>query len=265
MKTDLKLNMKSFNFDLILFIAIVLGIFAGHANAQGLYIGLEASNSSRSFTVNSDLQNFNGAKLVQQGMLYGITMGNRLISGKMRLGNFRAAEGDDHPIKSNSFELVSSFSPLQLIVKRNPIIEPYVTLSMETTKIKTTGTYTPPAAKPKSPGSTCSCQCPSTVGGPPDPDGQATAAAISAPVPFTGNFGSTRASVGIGFKAHLQKGKLFLTVYGEMNYGISLGTTASTQALLNTYVLNQAAFNTGISLGYIYTKTGHRLRKISFR
>jgi len=50
-----------------------------------------------------------------------------------------------------------------------------------------------------------------------------------------------------------------------MNYGVTLGTTAPTQALLNTYTLNQVAYNVGASIGFIHIKTGHRLRKASFR
>lgn len=250
--------MNGVDFELILLIAFALGIFVGKANAQGgLYLGVEVSNSSRSFKINSDLQDLKGAKIMQQGRTYAITAGSRLINGRIRLGNFNASNEDSKPMQSNTFELGSTFSPLQLIAKRTPILEPYIMMSLETTKIKSTGTYTPPVAK-ASTASTCPCQCPS-ANTPPDPE------VASSPVPFSGDFGSTKANVGVGLKAHIQKGKLFLNVFGEMNYGLTLGTTASTQALLNTYVLNQVAFNTGITLGYIYTKTGHRLRNVSFR
>jgi len=262
MKTSINSNTNGINFHLIIITAFILGIVAGKAVAQGLYLGVEVTNGSRSFNVNSDLQDLKGIKVAQQGRIYGITVGNRLISGKIRLGNFGAPKGDSKPIQSNTFELGANFSPLQLIAKRTPILEPYLIVSMETSKVKTNGTYTPPAAKPAAAASTCSCQCPTTVGGPADPDAVPT---VSAPVPFTGNFGSTKANVGVGLRAHVQKGKLFLTVYGEMNYGVTLGTTASTQALLNTYVLNQTAYNIGASIGFIHNKSGHRLRRVSFR
>jgi hypothetical protein len=262
MKTSIKSNPNGINFHWIIITVFILGIVAEKTAAQGLYFGVEVTSGSRAFNVNSDLKDFKGIKVAQQGRIYGITIGNRLISGKIRLGNFGAPKGDSKPIQSNTFELGANFSPLQLIAKRTPILEPYVIVSMETTKVKTAGTYTPPAAKPAAAASTCSCQCPSSVGGPGDPDGQPV---VSTPTPFSGNFGSTKANVGIGLRAHVQKGKLFLTVYGEMNYGVTMGTTASTQALLNTYVLNQTAFNFGASIGFIHTKTGHRLRRISFR
>ena len=269
MKTYIRTNINEVNFELILFIAFAFGILAGKANAQvyrsipsGLFVGIEASNSHRTFAVNSDLKDFSGMKVSQTGKTYGITVGSRLINGKLRLGNFSTANGNDPPIQSNSFELGSNFSPLQLITGRTHFLEPYMMLSVETTKMKTNGTFTPPVAKAAAAAPTCSCQCPSTVGGPADPDALPT---VKEPVPFSGNFGSTRANVGLGLKAHIQKGKLFLNVFGEMNYGVTLGTTASTQALLNTYVLKQVAFSTGVSLGYIYTKSGHRLRKVSFR
>jgi hypothetical protein len=269
MKTSTKLNLNGINFEVVLFIAIVLVIFARIANAQtssgGLYLGVEVASGSRAFNVNSDLQNLKGIKVAQHGKTYAIIAGNRLINGKIRIGNFSAPEGGKQPIQSNSFELGSSFSPLQLVARRTPILEPYLTVSIETTKIKTGGTYTPPPTKPSGAGggSTCNCTCPSSVGGPPDPDALPV---ISKPVPFAGNFGSTRANIGVGLKAHVQKGKLFLNIFGEMNYGVTLGTTSSTPTLLNTYVLNQTAYNVGVSVGYIYTRsTMRRLHKVTFR
>ena len=126
MKTYIKSPMNGINFHFMIIAAFILGMIAGKARAQGLYIGIEATSGSRTFNVNSDLQNLKGAKVVQQGRIYGITVGNRLISGKFRLGNFSAPKGDNQPIQSNTFELGSNFSPLQLIAKRTPIIEPYV-------------------------------------------------------------------------------------------------------------------------------------------
>jgi|GEM_PF-3046295 hypothetical protein len=231
---------------------------------KGLYIGIEAMSGSRTFEIKSDLQALKGNKIEQHGRTYGVTLGNRLISGKIRIGNFRASQGDSQPFQSNTFELGSSFSPLQLIAKRTPILEPYLTLSIETTKIKSSGSFTPPPSKPKS-SSTCTCTC-TSGGSMPDPDALAAAPAVNNPVPYTGSFGSTRLNMGIGLKAHIQKGSLFLTLFGEMNYGVTMGTTASTQALLNTYILNQVAYNVGTSIGIIHFKSsGRRLRKIRFR
>lgn len=227
---------------------------------QGLYFGIETTSGSRSFKINSDLSNLKDAKVAQHGRTYGITIGNRLISGRVRLGNFTTAQNDNRPVRSNTFEFGANFSPLQLMAEQTPVLEPYLTLSIETTKIKSNGTFTPPPSKPNS-SSTCSCTCTSGVSMP-DPD---ATPAVNSPVPYTGSFGSTRVNAGVGLKAHVQKGSLFLTLFGEMNYGVTMGTTASTQALLNTYVLNQTTLNVGASIGYIYKKSGLRLRRINFR
>jgi hypothetical protein len=271
MKTllDFKTNRINLLF-LILIVIVVISTCANRANAQGfgrgsssLFVALEATNSNRTFGINSDLQDLKGAKVIQHGRTYGIVVGNRLVSGKMRLGSFSGQSGDSKPIQSNAFELGSNFNPLQLFASKSRFLEPYIIVSMETTKIKSEGTFIPPPVKAASAPapSTCTCTCPS-AGAQLDPD----AAAAPTPVPYSGKFGSTRANVGVGLKAHIQKGKVFINLFGEMNYGLTLGTTASTQALLNTYVLNQVAFNMGASIGLTHKKPSvHRLRNISFR
>ena len=232
---------------------------------QGLYIGLEATNGSRAFQINSDLENLKGLKVVQHGKAYGLSLGNRLINGKLKLGNFSTPSGDGHPIQSHTFELGANFSPFQLINNLAHFFEPYLSVSVETTKINSNGTFIPPPSKPQPP-NTCSCQCPTSGGSQLDPDTPvANTPAVNNPVPFSGNFGSTRANIGIGLRAHIQKGKLFLNLFGEAHYGITIGTTASTQALLNTYELNQTAVNVGASIGFIYKKSGLRLRRVNFR
>src|SRR6185369_3682575 len=120
MKTSIKSTPNRINFHSIIITALILAIVAEKAAAQGLYLGVEVTSGSRAFNVSSDLQDLKGAKIVQQGRIYGITVGNRLLSGKVRLGNFSEPKGGSKPIQSNSFELGANFSPLQLVAKRTP-------------------------------------------------------------------------------------------------------------------------------------------------
>jgi hypothetical protein len=269
METNKKINV---NVTAWLFLLSVLFavLISGNVQAQrptfvpqNLYVSIETTTASRTFQINSDLENFKGVKARQQGKTYGVTVGNKLITGKVRVGNFTTESRESTPIQSNTLELGSNFHPLQFVNSKVRLIEPYVTVSFETTKIKSNGTFTPPApAKKITSTSTCGCQCPSSSGTQPDPD---VPSPTNSPVSYSGNFGSTRLITGVGLKVHIQKGNLFLNLFGEMSYGLTLGTTASTQALLNTYVLSQTSVNFGAAIGLIRNKSNRSLRKIRFR
>ena len=47
-------------------------------------------------------------------------------------------------MKSSSAELALNIGLLQLISKQDRVVEPYFVASVETTKVKSEGTYTPP-------------------------------------------------------------------------------------------------------------------------
>jgi len=272
----MKTNAK-FHINLIagLYIALVSMLISTGANAQqrDLYVGFETTTSSRNFKVTSDLANLKGKTLLQQGRTYALIFGSSLATGKFSLGNFSSSGKDSKPMNSTSTELSLNISLLQLISKQDRVIEPYVVTSIETTKVKSNGAYTPPQAQVSKPSSSnvCSCQCPATTGSVPSPDSSpSTSPAIGTdpsgtPKPYSGNFGTTRINVGVGINVHLSKGNLFLNLFAEAKYGVAAGTTASTQALLNTYSLSQVVYNTGIAMGISKDRSHGRLRRNRFR
>ena len=270
MKTNAK---YSFNLIAGLYVTLISLLTSVHANAQhrDLYFGFEATTSSRKYRVHSDLDNLNGKTLLQQGKTYAIIFGSSLATGKFSLGNFSSNSKDSKPMNSSSTELALNINLLQLFSKQDRVIEPYLVSSIETTKIKSVGTFMPETTDPKKPGDPngCSCQCPGTSGtdsGVSDPNLTITAdPKPKNPVPYSGNFGTTRFNVGAGINVHLSKGMFFVNIFAEMKYGVAAGTTSSTQALLNTYALNQVVYNTGAAIGISKNRSQGRLRRNRFR
>ena len=240
-------------------------VISANANAQqrDLYFGFESTTSTRKYTVHSDLENLSGKKLMA-GRTYGIIFGSSLAKGRLSFGKFSSAGNDTKSINSSSTELSINISPLQLLLKQDRVIEPYLVTSVETTKVKSSGVFTPPkvAAAPAADAaaSTCSCQCPSS----PSPLSNSDAATPK-PAPYSGNYGTTRINVGVGLNVHLTKGNMFLNIFGEMKYGIAAGTTSSAQALLYTYALNQVAYSVGAAIGISKDRSHGRLRRNRFR
>ena len=251
--------------------ALVSLLISSRANAQqrDLYFGFESTTGTKKFSVHSDLTNLAAKALIQQGRTYAVIFGSSLIKGKFSLGNFSSEKRDQQPVHSSSTELAFNISPIQLFSKQDRVIEPYLITAVETTKVKSSGMFTPPkipaaqgaAAGAASAPSTCSCTCPNAVGLP----GSPSAPTEPTPASYSGNYGTTRINVGVGLNVHLTKGSLFLNLFAEMKYGISAGTTYSTQALSYTYALSQVAYSTGISVGITKDRSHGRLRKNRFR
>lgn len=234
-------------------------------NRKNFFVGVEMTNSSRSFTVTSDQSNLAGKRSVQ-GKRYAVVFGNRAVTGKFRLTDFTANQ-KEAPIKSSAYELISNFQPLQFLQDKPRVIEPYFTFSLEAIKLQTSGVYTPPpplsnsSTGPGGAGSTCTCTCPNSPAAPPAPK-----AVDDGPVPYSGHIITTRGNAGVGLKIHIEKDHFFFNVFAEMKYGIALGNTSSTQALLNTYSLAQKAVDFGVSMGYVRNKSMHtKTRRLRFR
>jgi hypothetical protein len=234
-----------------------------HAQQRDLHFGFEAASSTRKYTVHSDLATLKNKFLVQQGRTYALIFGSSLAKGRFSFGTFGSDKKDQTPIHSSSIELALNISPIQLFIKQDRAIEPYLVASVETTKVKSSGLYVPPpdlpapsaAATP----STCSCTCTSPAQSSPSTKQDPS------PVPYVGNYGTTRIILGAGLNVHLTKGPFFLNLFAEAKYGISAGTTYSTQALSYTYTLNQVTYTTGASIGITKDRSHGRLRKHRFR
>lgn len=264
MKTQIQHNISQISWLRFPFtLASLLIIAQAGAQQRDLYFGMESTYSSRQYTVHSDLKNLSGKKLVQEGRTYGVVFGSSLAMGKFSFGSFSSEGSTKEVIKSSSIELALHISPLQLLIKQDRVFEPYLVSSVETTKVNSDGTFTPPKTAPKTGDPTasnsCGCTCPNAS--PPSP----APALSNDPVPYSGNYGTTRINLGVGLNIHLTKGNMFLNLFGEMRYGIPAGTTASTQALLYTYALKQVAYSTGVSLGISKNRSHGRLRRNRFR
>lgn len=226
---------------------------------------------NRKYSLHSDLPDLKGVSLVQSGRTYGVIFGSSLAMAKIKIGNF-SSQKNDNPIHSSSFELSLNISPLQLISKMDRKIEPYLVTSIETTNVYSSGTYTQSTVFQKNTNvpPPCSCTCDSTnTNGSGSPiqhiDPRGTTSPDNAPAPYSGTFGSTRLNLGVGINVHLSKGSLFLNFFAEMKYGLAVGTTSSTQALLYTYALNQVVVNSGVSIGVSKNRSQGRLRRNRFR
>jgi hypothetical protein len=228
---------------------------------RDLYFGFESTMSNRKYSVHSDLNNLKGKTILQQGRTYAIIFGSSAVMGKFSLGNFSSSGKDNNPMTSSSTELSFNIGLLQLFSKQDRVIEPYFVSSVETTKVKSAGTFVPDVATP--PANTCTCTC--TSGGESSLTIVNAPASTKTPEPYSGNFGTTRINLGVGLNVHLSKGNFFLNLFAEAKHGIAAGNTASTQALLYTYALKQLVYSTGMAIGISKDRSHGRFRKHRFR
>jgi hypothetical protein len=261
----------------VLFLLLILAVLiSGRASAQrapvvpqDFYFGVETTNGTRTFQMQSDLSGLSGLHVAQRGQTYGIILGSRLITGKIRVGSFSAAGKEVVPVQSSTFELGGNFNPLQLFKNKTKLVEPYLTISFDQASVKSSGMYTPPPSlvAPKST-STCNCQCTGGSTLPTDPDqvNPTTPTLVNnTPVAYSGKIVTARLSMGVGMKIHLRKGNHFVNLFSEMKYGMALGTNGSTQALLNTSMLSQMAVDVGLSIGFISNKANKKVFRSRYR
>lgn len=239
---------------------LVCGI-VGQAQAQfgsrnNIFIGFEATSTSRSFKMASDLTNVVGP-LTAHGKKYGIVVGTPAFLGKLRIAQYNPI-GTESPIKVGGYELVTQLNIARAMGYKKHLIEPYFTLSLEGTSLAIRGLYTPPPTASTTATTTCTCTCPNAT--PPAPP------APTLPTAFSGNVSTTRGNLGAGLKMHLEQNHLFFDFFAEAKYGIAIVNTASTEALLNTYSLSQRGFDLGVTIGWMRKKTAaSRVYRTRFR
>jgi hypothetical protein len=109
---------------------------------QKMYLGVEGSIGTRSFSIKSDIPALNRMPVSTAGVNFGLVFGNKVFHTKLKQGYFKSAESVSEKLKTIETEAVVNVYPLQLKKMKFRYFEPYLITGADRGTMKMFGTYT---------------------------------------------------------------------------------------------------------------------------
>lgn len=290
-----KLTSTGNKWNLFLFAVILTGLFSSQATAQysgkrraggnygntgpALYVGFEGLAGIRSFTLNSNYEQFDNVPVIQQGQSVGFVVGGNAVMAKLRFGGYKSSHSTSKEFGLRETTVAVNVSPLQFGSRKPSYFEPYFTVDIDANNISLYGAPLPkkdkltkvpkdpcfddhglpgdpdsgsgPAGPPSNPGSSSS-----TIGGPSSDPDMAPNGEVSKT--YVGTIKAVRASVGAGLVCNIKGRKTFAKLFTEAKYGTSFKTTSTNLDLRETKVSGQFTLNFGVMMGVNSLMLGRR-------
>lgn len=188
------------------------------------YRGFTASLGMHSSDLSSNITELNQKTLQQVGGEVGLIGGTRVVRAKIGLlGYYSSAgstAGSTDLYKSNA---AVNFYPLAWIMKRSPMVEPYITGGLDYDQFKFYGFYVN-----REPGTTNYSL------------GEA---------PYLGKIKHVNATIGAGVELRLKDEYDFIHLFAEIRYGHNLSTKTNEAVFSGTMISSQTQGRVGITFG----------------
>lgn len=215
----------------------------GSQQSTKTIVSFTTSMSTRGYSLKSDIPYLNGKRIGMQGWESTFSVGGNKIGGRGGYGAYKTqlAEGSTANLSSYS-------GHANIYLKDNKsAFRPYAITGVSVNAITVQGSFIPDAPKlPTLPQILCPCMMT-------NPDG-ADATTFSEPAATTptnnaGQFTSTQMITGAGAEYNLLKSGGFLALFGEVKYGMPIGTTAQDAVMNHTKSKGNVVMTFGVSVG----------------
>lgn len=206
---------------IILFTVLTLNVLITQAQT---YRGFEASFGTRSVTVSSDIERINNTNLMETGGQAGLVYGNKVLRSRLILMGYYASAGNTPGTTALYTSQASlNFYPLQMLMKKQFIVEPYLTSGVSYDRFKFFGYYVN-----QEPGAINYSQ---------------------AEAPYLGKIKQVNAMAGLGLEVKLKDDFDFIHLFTEIKYAQNLSGKSGSEVFARTSLLNQIHTSIGISFG----------------
>ena len=225
MTTRIRHNQFKGIFFIILFIILSMKLMVAQAQSSASsYKGFNASFGVRSFVVTSNIAEIAQTDLIETGGQIGLIYGNNVIKSRLGLfGYFSSSGKTPGTIALYTSNASVNFYPLQLLMKRNFLVEPYVSGGLSYDRFKFFGYYVN-----QEPGVTNYSQ---------------------AEAPYLGKIKQVNATTGLGLELRLRDDFDFIHLFTEIKYARNLSAKTSSETFAQTTLKNQLHTIIGISFG----------------
>lgn len=212
-------------FIIILFIILSLKLMVAQAQSSASsYKGFNASFGARSFAVSSNIAEIDRTDLIETGGQVGFIFGNNVIKSRLGLFGYFSSSGKmPGTVALYTSNASVNFYPLQLLMKRHFLIEPYVSAGMSYDRFKFFGYYVN-----QEPGVTNFSQ---------------------AEAPYLGKIKQVNATTGLGLELRLRDDFDFIHLFTEIKYAGNLSSKANRETFAETTLKSQLHTVIGISFG----------------
>ena len=221
MTTRLHLNTVKGILLIALFIFLMIQAFV--ADAQ-VYKGFVAGFGTRNSVISSNIAQIDQANLLQAGGQIGLIFGNNVLRSKIGLLGYYsstgAGAGTTDLYESNG---AINFYPLALMLKKNSLVQPYITGGVSYDQFKFFGYYIN-----QEPGNTNYSQ---------------------AEAPYLGKIKQLNATLGVGIEVKLKDDYNFIHLFGEARYGRNLSSKSDQTSLDRTDIIDQTHVTVGLTFG----------------
>lgn len=213
----------------ILFFILLVQGFVADAQSYGgghIYKGFVASFGTRSANISSDIAEINAVNPQQAGGQVGLIFGNRVARVKLGLLGYYSSTGSiAGTMDLYMSNAAVSLYPLSLMLRRTPMVEPYLTGGLDYDQHKFYGFYVN-----REPGQTNYSQ------------GEA---------PYLGKIKQLNATFGAGIEVRLKDDYDFIHIFAEARYGHNLSSKADEALFSGTTMSNQTQLIVGVTFGAI--------------
>lgn len=251
---------------LIILVVMMTGLAVTSAQAQAFrnrnfnrggspkpIIALTAGMGTRSFLIKSDIDYINNMKATQEGWESSLLFGGDKIKVRTGFGAFKTELSDINSIKQTSINgLVNVYAPL-----KTKFFRPYFITGLGVNMVTFSGSFVPESPLLKlTQMCTCATQPTSDLLPPTNPGEPGAELTLQADEPITakpeshsGILTSTQLVSGLGGEISLRKNGHYLSMFGEMRYGLPIGTTTQNASMNETKVKNNMALTFGLAFG----------------
>ena len=230
-------------------------------------IALTAGIGTRSFLIKSDIDYINNMKTTQQGWESALIFGGDKVKVRTGFGAFKTDLSDINSIKQTSISgLVNVYAPI-----KSKLFRPYLITGLGVNTLTFSGSFVPESPLPKLTQMPCTCATPSTMDllPPPNPGAPASELTLLADEPIaaepeshSGILTSTQLVSGLGGEIVFRKNGHYLSMFGEMRYGLPIGTTTQNASMNETKIKNNMSLTFGLAFGLYGSQ---KARKSSIR
>jgi len=212
-------------FIIILFIILSLKLMVAQAQSSASsYKGFNASFGARSFALTSNIAEIDQTDLIETGGQVGFIFGTNVIKSRLGLfGYFSSSGKTPGTVALYTSNASVNFYPLHLFLKRNFLIEPYVSGGVSYDRFKFFGYYVN-----QEPGVTNYSQ---------------------AEAPYLGKIKQLNATTGLGLELRLRDDFDFIHLFTEIKYARNLSAKTNRETFAETTLKSQLHTVIGISFG----------------
>lgn len=218
-------------------------------------VALTVGLGTRSSFIKSDLDYINKMRPSLEGWESSLMVGGDKVKVRTGFGSFKTAMSDVNSIKQTSFNgLANVYLP-----GMTKHFRPYIITGLDVNIIVFTGSFIPKSPLIlANPAPLCTCQSSSLSALPPPPNPGETdittmltpeEPASTTPEINSGKMTSTQLVSGLGGEFNFRMNGRFLSMFGEMRYGLPIAVTTQNASMNETKVKNNLALTFGVAVG----------------